>query len=275
MIINYASYMKDDDDIVLSGITASATNEFFEVVLGGLITITASVVFVGVLLTMEGANAGTVSLGFKTLPMVFAQMPGGDLFGAAFFLILFLAAITSSLSMLQPTKAFFEESLGVSQATSTTMVTVWGLAGNFFVLWYSKNTIALNTIDFWVGTFFILVVAATQIIAFGWVFGVDEGIAEAHRGANMHIPRVFRFIIKFVSPLFLLVVIVGFCINNVPPYVVTLFGDTEDASYARLTWVVILATIGGLVAITAAGSKRLRPRNNDDVDDASTSSHGR
>jgi NSS family neurotransmitter:Na+ symporter len=57
VIINYASYMKKKDDVVLSGLTASATNEFFEVVLGGLITVTASVVFVGVALTMDGPRA--------------------------------------------------------------------------------------------------------------------------------------------------------------------------------------------------------------------------
>jgi hypothetical protein len=104
---------------------------------------------------MEGAKGGTMSLGFKTLPMVFAQMPAGNLFGAAFFLILFLAAITSSLSMLQPTKAFLEESLGVNRQVSTTIVTMWGLAGNIFVLWFTHDLVALDTIDFWVGTFFI------------------------------------------------------------------------------------------------------------------------
>jgi len=263
VIINYASYMKKSDDVVLSGITASATNEFFEVVLGGLITITASVVFVGVFMTMQGASGGSVSLGFKTLPMVFAQMPGGSFFGGAFFLILFLAAITSSLSMLQPTKAFFEESLGISRMKSTTLVTAWGLIGNFFVLWYSKDLIALDTIDFWVGTFFILVVAAIQIIAFGWIFGVDKALAEAHEGANMRIPNVFRFIIKYVSPLFLLIVVIGFCINNVPGYLETLFGDTEKAGDARTTWLLILATIGGIVVITAIGSKRWRDQGLD------------
>jgi SNF family Na+-dependent transporter len=228
VIINYSSYMKKKDDVVLSGLTASATNEFFEVVLGGLITITASVVFVGVALTMQGTG-GTMSLGFKTLPMVFAQMPGGNLFGAAFFLILFLAAITSSLSMLQPTKAFLEESLGVGRVVSTSIVTGWGLLGNFFVLWHSRKLIALDTIDFWVGTFFILVVAGVQIVAFGWIFGVDKGIAEAHQGANLKIPGIYRNIIKYVSPTFLLVVLAGFCLNDAPGYLNTLFGNVTTA----------------------------------------------
>jgi SNF family Na+-dependent transporter len=263
VIINYASYMKKKDDVVLSGLTASATNEFFEVVLGGLITVTASVVFVGVALTMSGAQGGTMSLGFKTLPMVFAQMPGGNLFGAAFFLILFLAAITSSLSMLQPTKAFLEESLGVNRMVSTTIVTFWGLIGNLFVLWYTRDLIALDTIDFWVGTFFILVVALVQIVAFGWIHGVDRGLEEAHHGATLRIPRLFRFIIKYVSPLFLLVVITGFCTNDLPGYLKTLFGDTELAADARKTWVLLLATIFAIAAITWVGAKRWRAQGLD------------
>ncbi|MFN7587086.1 MAG: sodium-dependent transporter [Planctomycetota bacterium] len=262
VIINYASYMKKKDDVVLSGLTASATNEFFEVVLGGLITITASVVFVGVALTMQGTG-GTMSLGFKTLPMVFAQMPAGNLFGAAFFLIRFLAAITSSLSMLQPTKAWIEESLGVDKKVSTTVVTCWGLLGNAFVIWHSRNLIALDTIDFWVGTFFILVVAAVQIVAFGWIFGVDQGLAEAHEGAQLRIPRVFRFVIKYVAPLYLAAVLVGFCVFNLPGYLGTLFGDGEDAADARTTWLFLLVTIGAMIAITYVGAGRMKQRGLD------------
>jgi NSS family neurotransmitter:Na+ symporter len=270
VIINYASYMRKNDDVVLSSLTASATNEFFEVVLGGLITVTASVVFVGVLLTQQGAFGGTMSLGFNTLPMVFAQMPAGNFFGAAFFLILFLAAITSSLSMLQPTKAFFEEALGLGKAGATLLVTVWGLAGNAFVLWYSKDLTTLDTIDFWVGSFFILLVAAVQIIAFGWIFGVDRGLAEAHVGAHMRIPRVFRFVIKYVSPAYLLVVIVGFCVTNLPDkvkddgtvakgYVTKVLEDPDT----QRTWMFLLVTIVALVVITAIGAKRWRAQGRD------------
>ncbi len=257
VIINYSSYMKKKDDVVLSGLTASATNEFFEVALGGLITVTASIVFVGVAVTQAG-QGGTMSLGFKTLPMVFAQMPGGWIFGGSFFLILFLAAITSSLSMLQPTKAFVEESLGVDRTKSTAIVLGWGLIGNFFVMWYSKDLVALDTIDFWVGTFFILIVAGIQIVAFGWIFGVDKGLEEAHQGSNMRIPKIFGFIMKYVSPTFLLIVVIGFCINNAPDYVHALFAETETAADARRTWVLMLLTIAALATLVTVGARRWR-----------------
>jgi neurotransmitter:Na+ symporter, NSS family len=277
VIINYASYMKKKDDVVLSGLTASATNEFFEVVLGGLITITASVVFVGIAVTAMGTG-GTMSLGFKTLPMVFAQMPGGNFFGAAFFLILFLAAITSSLSMLQPTKAFFEEALGVTKGVSTTMVTVWGLAGNFLVLWFSKDGTVGDTLDFWVGSFLILVVAAVQIIAFGWIFGLERGIAEAHEGARLRIPKFFQFVIKYVAPTYLLVVIGGFCWNNLPDPTnadgtpalnadgsrkLGEFSKILENTDVQIGWAIILATIVGLCVITFLGTKRWRAQGLD------------
>jgi len=121
----------------------------------------------------------------------------------------------------------------------------------------------VSSIDFWVGTFFILVVAAVQIVAFGWIFGVDRGLEEAHQGAQMRIPGVFRFVIKYVAPLFLAIVIGGFCVNDLPTYLDTLFGDTENAADARKTWVLLLATIGLLVAITFVGAKRWRAQGLD------------
>ncbi len=270
VIINYASYMRRKDDVVLSGLTASATNEFFEVALGGMITLTASVVFLGVVAT-QANTGGTFSTGFFALPVVFARMPFGNFFGAVWFFMLFLAAITSSLSMLQPTKAFFEEALGLTRNAATTLVASLCLAGNLFVLYFSKDLLALGTIDFWVGTFMIFVVAGTQIICFGWVFGVDKGLAEAHRGAQMRIPTVFRFIIKYVSPVYLLVVFVGFLVQSLP--------DTEDEATGAVTpgWIskiegsgtiqlslgVIAAVIVLLLVTTAIGSRRWRAQGLD------------
>ena len=262
VIINYASYMREDEDVVLSSLTSSATNEFFEVALGGMITLTAAVVFIGVAATQANAG-GTFSTGFAVLPVVFARMPAGELFGALWFFMLFLAAITSSLSMLQPTKAFFEEALGLTHRAAVGLVCGLALAGNLFVLWFSQGLVALDTLDFWVGTFMIFIVAGTQIILFAWVFGVDKGLAEAHAGAQIRIPRFFRFVIRYVSPTFLLVIFAGFCINNLPPYVRSVLGDRaagvppdRNALYA---WLVILLVVGLLMVATAIGARRWRP----------------
>jgi SNF family Na+-dependent transporter len=266
VIINYASYLKKKDDVVLSGLTASATNEFFEVCLGGLITLTAAIVFLGEPLTRANTG-GTFSTGFNTLPVVFAHMPLGAFFGALWFLMLFLAAITSSLSMLQPAQAFFEEALGWGRGLSTTAVSVVAFFGNLFVLYFSKGLVALDTIDFWVGTFMIFIMATVQIICFGWIFGIDRGLEEAHQGAQMRIPRLYRFVIKYVSPVYLIVVFVGFCVQQVPPYVRTVLGDPGEGMppnhEAQLAWLVILASLVLLVVITAMGTRRWRAQGLD------------
>lgn len=261
IVINYSSYMQKNEDVVLSGLTASATNEFFEVALGGMITLTAAVVFLGLVATQANIG-GTFSTGFSALPVVFARMPLGNFFGAVWYFMLFLAAITSSLSMLQPAKAFFEEALGISHYAATSFVAALGLGGNIFVLWFSKGLVALDTLDFWVGTFMIFIVAGTQIICFAWVFGIDKALEETHRGAQIRIPRIFRFIIKYVSPTYLLVIFVGFCWYNIPGYVRTVLGDPAagipaDRS-AILAWIVILAVIAMLMIVTAIGARRWR-----------------
>ena len=144
VIINYASYLKKKDDVVLSGLTACSMNEFFEVCLGGLITLPAAFIFLG---AAAGAQ-GTFGLGFTALPNVFAQMPAGQLFGFLWFFMLFLAAITSSLSMLQPVIAFFEEGFSMPRAASVSLLGIITLAGSGFVMYFSAGLGALDTFDF-------------------------------------------------------------------------------------------------------------------------------
>ncbi len=61
-------------------------------------------------------------LGFVVLPNVFNQMPAGQLVGFLFFFLLFLAAVTSSLSMLQPAIALLEEGLGLQRKASVALL---------------------------------------------------------------------------------------------------------------------------------------------------------
>ncbi|HEV8612876.1 MAG TPA: hypothetical protein VGQ73_05145, partial [Gemmatimonadales bacterium] len=63
IIINYASYLKPKDDVVLSALTSTATNELFEVGFGGMITLTASVVFLGLSGTAAAVATGSFGLG--------------------------------------------------------------------------------------------------------------------------------------------------------------------------------------------------------------------
>jgi SNF family Na+-dependent transporter len=218
--------------------------------------VTAAFVFLGA----AGAVGGTFGLGFNTLPIVFEYMgPIGRITGAVWFFMLFLAAITSSLSLLQPLKAFLMEALGFTRGQAVGLLGFLAAAGSVWVLYFSQGLVALDTMDFWIGTALIFVLAAVQIIAFAWIMGVDRGFEEAHQGAQMRIPRIFRFIIKYVSPVYLIIVFVGFCIQNLPAY---LTGLAENDT-ARWTLFFVAANFVVLVILTTFAVKRWRARGID------------
>ena len=255
VIINYASYMKRKDDIALSGLTASATNELFEVGFGGMITLTAAFVFLGLSGTTAAVAGGSFSLGFATLPVVFAHMGAfGNIVGALWFLMLFLAAITSSLSMYQPAVAHIKESLNFSHVKSTTIIAVIGTAGAFLTLWFTAGGSFWNTVDFWVGTYLIFVLAMVQIIYFAWVFGIDRGWKELHNGASIRIPPVFKIVMKYIAPAYLIIVFVGFTVQNFSASLAASWANTG----ARVGMLMIGAILVYLLVVTWLGEKRLR-----------------
>ncbi len=212
VIITYSSYLKRKDDVVLSGLAATSTNEFCEVGLGGLITLPAGYAFLGV---AGVAGMGTFDLGFKIFPMIFSEMWGGQFFGFAFFFLLFLAAVTSSLSMLQPGIAFLEEALNLTRKQSVALLGFLTAVGCGFVVYFSADVKALDTLDFWVTNLLMVVLATIQIIIFGWVIGVEKGFEIAHEGAAIKIPSIFKFVMKWLSPIFLIVVFGAWIYNGV------------------------------------------------------------
>ncbi len=255
VIINYASYMKRRDDVVLSGLTASATNELFEVGFGGLITLTASFVFLGLSGTIGAVAGGTFALGFTTLPVVFAHMGSfGNVIGAVWFFMLFLAAITSSISMYQPSLAFFQEALGWTRQRATALMVAICVVGSFLVMYFSRGSIFWGTIDDWVGTFLIFILAMVEIICFSWVFGLDRGWKEVHEGARIRIPTFYKFVMRYVAPLYLLIVFGAFCRKNLGDWVQAVLDEPLRQGALGL----IVAVIALLVVCTWIGEKRWR-----------------
>ncbi len=259
VIINYASYLKRKDDVVLSGLTASATNEFFEVCLGGLITIPAAFVFLGI---AGATQTGVFDLGFKTLPIVFEHMHGGRFFGFLWFFMLFLAAITSSLSMLQPGIAFLEEALGIGRRASVALLGMITGMGSLFVVFFSKDLKALAFLDDTIGTITIVLLATAQTVLFGWVFGVKQGVRAASEGAEMRLPFFFKFLIKYVTPAYLFIMLGMWCKDELGKYMSAVRNDT--VSMLSFLLIVVLTSFF-LVLINLAG-KRWQAETKDQSD---------
>ncbi len=206
-IINtYASYVREKQDITLNGLTTSSTNEFAEVILGGTIAIPAAVIFFGAAETQAIAQGGAFNLGFQALPVIFQKIPLGQIFGGMFFFLLFIAGITSSVAMTQPAIAFLEDEFKWKRskaviAVFSVLATMSAIVIAFFRFGF------LDELDFWAGTFGLVVFAAIEIVLFSWVFGLKKGWQEMHKGADLKVPRIFKFILTYVTPIYLLVLL--------------------------------------------------------------------
>lgn len=206
VILTYASYLSKGDDVVLSGLSAVSTNEFAEVILGGSIVIPAAFVFFGPVDIQSIAQGGLFNLGFVTMPLVLNQIPLSMLFGFIWFFLLFLAGITSSVSLAQPAIAFLEDEFDISRKKA---VKIFAFITFFLcipaIIFISKGVV--DELDFWGGTFCLVLFATVESILFAWVFGMDRAWEEIHHGADLAVPKVYKFIIKYVTPLFLLTIL--------------------------------------------------------------------
>jgi NSS family neurotransmitter:Na+ symporter len=206
-IINtYASYLREKDDITLNGLTTSSANEWAEVILGGTIAIPVAVAFFGLAETQVIANEGAFNLGFQALPVIFQKLPLGQIFGGMWFFLLFIAGITSSVALTQPAIAFLEDEFKWKREKAvivvfSVLITLTALVIAFFKFGF------LDELDFWAGTFGLVLFAAMEIILFSWIFKIKKGWEEMHKGADLKVPAFFKFILKYITPVYLLVLL--------------------------------------------------------------------
>jgi SNF family Na+-dependent transporter len=203
----YSAFVKKNDDIALNAMTAGWMNEFVEIVLGASVVIPIAVGYMGIDWVKE--NAGFM-MAFKTMPYLFDQW--GPLLatfaGVAWFGLLFIAGITSSLAMGTPFMNFVEDEFN------------WGRVKSAVVLGIVIMIMALPTIlffeygvfdeyDYWTGTVSLVIFATAEIILFAWIFGVDKGWKEINRGADIKVPLFYKFVIKWITPLFILTIFIS------------------------------------------------------------------
>ena len=243
VILSYASYLRKNDDVAHSALSSAATNEFAEVILGGSIVIPAAFVFLGAVGAREDAESGSFNLGFVTMPLIFNQMTFGSLIGLAWFGLLFIAGVTSSVSLIQPILTFMQDELKYARKQATILIGAVTLVAGLVLKW----TLAYGTVDelnFWGGTFLPVVSALVMIWMFGWVMGTDQGWAELTRGSGLRVPVIAKYVIKYITPLYLLVMLVLWLYRNTSVIAMTHIAEPK-------VWKATLATRAGMVILIA------------------------
>jgi SNF family Na+-dependent transporter len=256
----YASYLKRNDDLTLSGIATAATNETAEVVLGGSLAIPAIVTFFGVSGAMAIAAQGSFDLGFIAMPLVFNQLPGGavmaTLAGVMWFGLLFFAGITSSVAMATPALSFVEENWGwTRKRTAWTLGAIAVALGLLHIVYNTRGF--LDEWDYWAGTFGLVVLALVETVLFVWVLGPNRMWEELHEGSALRLPQIFKFILTFITPTFLIVMMVWWFVQDALP---TLLMADETPERRTVRWasrgIMLAILVLQLFLIRAAWNRR-------------------
>jgi SNF family Na+-dependent transporter len=256
-IMAYASYLRARDDVALSSLTANSTNEFFEVILAGSIVIPATFVFFGAMGTMEVAQGGSFNLGFVTMPLIFNQMAGGPFIGFLWFFLLFMAGVTSSVSLIQPMVTFLEDELKWNRKKSVIAISATGfLVTNFIIFTLARGS--MDELDFWAGTLFPVMNALLAVTFFAWIFGIGKGFRELDTGADLKVPRFFKFIMKYVTPTALLAILVTWVIQQGVPVLTLANVAPENRLTVWITRLILMAVATTIVILIIIARRRGR-----------------
>jgi hypothetical protein len=126
--------------------------------------------------------------------------------GFLWFGLLFFAAITSSLAMGQPIMAFLQDEFKFTREKSALAFGAMLLPLALPVAMLNEGSF-FDEFDYWAGTFCLVVMAVGEAVLFAWIYGVDRGWAEMMRGADLKVPRIFYWIMKYVTPTFLILIL--------------------------------------------------------------------
>jgi len=205
-MITYGAYMSDDVSIPKAAVTIAAADTAMALLMGLAIF---PLVFAFGIQPAEGPG-----LVFVSLPVAFGQMPGGNVFATLFFVLTFIAALTSSIAMLEPIVCWLEEHRGFSRPMSTFVLAAgtWlvGLSAVLsFNLWsevrplgfleYFSDKTIFDLFDFMTANVMMPIGALLLALFAGWAMRRDSIQQEVGLPDGTGY-RVWIFLLRFFVP---------------------------------------------------------------------------
>ncbi|WP_066556978.1 sodium-dependent transporter [Croceicoccus bisphenolivorans] len=212
-MMTYGSYVGRDVNLAgTSGVIAAADT--------GVALLAGLCIFPIVFAAGIAAGAGP-GLMFQAIPVAFQSIPGGSLVGLLFFLMVTVAALTSSVALFEVPTAWAMEKFHVSRPKAAlSMIALIGALGVFAGL--SFNALAeFHPLDFipiftGMGMFDILDTLTTKLmipigailvcVLVGWV--ASDRLVDAENGLSGWLHRFWRLLIRYLSPLALVLILI-------------------------------------------------------------------
>ena len=212
IMVSYGSYVKDDVNL------SKSVNhiEIFDTsvaMLSGFMIVPAVYIFSG----EEGLKSAGAGLMFDTLPKVFDAMPFGQFIGAAFFVLVLLAALTSSISIMEAIISIFIDKLKLSRTKSVILCVLVSLllgvpSSLGHGIWADIKLLGMDFLTFFdyiSNSVLMPIVALATCILIGWIVGtktIEDEITK--NGEKFGRVKVFRVMVKYVSPICLVIILV-------------------------------------------------------------------
>ena len=189
LMVTYGSFLSKDENIGSSAAIVAGTDTLVAVVAGLMIF---PIVFANNLDPAAGAQ-----LIFDALPAVFADMPGGQVIGGLFFLLAFIAALTTSIAILMALSVAGEEQLGLGKKTSAFLLGALTWAVGCVAVALSEMAV---WIDFLSGSVLLPLGGLLVAVFVGWV-APRSIMRQELRNTRESLFRIWRFFIRYLGPL--------------------------------------------------------------------------
>ncbi|MFV0291106.1 MAG: sodium-dependent transporter [Mangrovibacterium sp.] len=201
-IITYGSYIENNNNLLKTSVNVGFSDTIIALAAG--VAILPAVFAFGIDPTQ---GPGLV---FVTLPNVFAQMPGGQFFAILFFILLTIAALTSSISLLEVVVAYFTEELKIKRQTATFLsaiiIALLGVICSLSMGPLKDHTIGglnfFDALDWLTSNVFLPIGGFFIAIFIGWKLGHEPVQDELNKGGKIF-PKIittFIFICKYIAP---------------------------------------------------------------------------
>ena len=200
VMITYGSYLSENESI-----NESAA---FVLVFDTLVALLAGFAIFPAVFAFGLDPASGPGLTFITLPAVFTQMPFGSFFSLIFFLLLTIAALTSSISMLEVVVAFLVDEYNWNRKkASYLMGCLIFFVGIPPLLGYSSfsnfnflGMDVLDTYDWFTNSIFLPTGGILTSIFVGHIWGSKNSIEEANKNSSFHIGSIYSLLLKYIVP---------------------------------------------------------------------------
>ena len=210
IMITYGSYMKKE-------IRLESSVHQIEIFDSGIAFLAGLMIVPAVFTIGEEIEKPGPGLMFQTLPRVFEKMPGGVIVGAVFFLLVFFAALTSSISLMETIVSLLQDKLGWSRRVSCLAVflgsLLLGVPSSLGFGLLSDISIAglsiLDMFDFASNSVLMPIVALLTCIFVGYVLKPKALIEEMEIGGKFSSKWLFTIVIKYVAPICIVLILIS------------------------------------------------------------------